>query len=111
LKINSNKQLLKILSPETLRRNNVTYNNRSMNTDDADHYFLVDSIQGYIVINGDFKNQTEGVRLLELIAEINLWPVEIFTELNVDRNLLTFYVLDNVYKINASSVASSACNS
>ncbi|CAF2036598.1 unnamed protein product [Rotaria magnacalcarata] len=110
LKINSNKQLLKILSPETLRRNNVTYNNRSMNTDDADHYFLVDSIQGYIVINGDFKNQTEGVRLLELIAEINLWPVEIFTELNVDRNLLTFYVLDNVYKINASSVASSALN-
>ncbi|CAM4868675.1 unnamed protein product [Rotaria socialis] len=110
LKINSNKQLLKILSSETLRRNNVTYNNGTVNTNDAERYFLVESTHGYIVINRDFENQKEGVRLLELIAEMNLWPVEIFTEVNVDRHLLTFYVLDNVYQINASSVASSVLN-
>ncbi|CAF3362369.1 unnamed protein product [Rotaria socialis] len=110
LKINSNKQLLKILSSETLRRNNVTYNNGTVNTNDAERYFLVESTHGYIVINRDFENQKEGVRLLELIAEMNLWPVEIFTDVNVDRHLLTFYVLDNVYQINASSVASSVLN-
>lgn len=62
---------------------------------------------------------------MQIVAEINHWPAAIFTELryenfirkyrfmliffSVDQNLLTFHVLDNAYRINASSVATSFC--
>jgi hypothetical protein len=67
----------------------------------------------------------EGARLLSLIAQINSWPAAIFTELkyvdkefenksfilflSADHHILTFHVLDNAYRINASNVASAAC--
>ncbi|CAF3988363.1 unnamed protein product [Rotaria sp. Silwood2] len=110
LKISSNKQSKLILNPTTIQVNTIANNNQTFNSTDTERYFTVETARGYVIINRDFKNQMEGARLLALIAEINLWPVAIFTELNVDRPLLTFNVLDNAYQINASNVASSALN-
>ncbi|CAF3413861.1 unnamed protein product [Rotaria sp. Silwood1] len=110
LKISSNKQLKPILNPKPIQVNTIINNHQKFNSTDAERYFTVETARGYIVINRDFKDQIEGARLLALIAEINLWPAAIFTELDVDRSLLTFHVLDNAYQINASNVASSALN-
>ncbi|CAF3702524.1 unnamed protein product [Rotaria sordida] len=107
LKISTNKQLKPILNSKTIQVNN---KNQKFNSTDAERYFTVETARGYIIINRDFKNQMEGAQLLALIADINRWPAAIFTELNVDRHLLTFHVLDNAYQINASNVASSALN-
>jgi len=110
LQINNNKQLLPVLTEEAMTRKNLTNNNKTINSADAERYFAVETARGYIVINRDFKDQIEGARLLSLLAQINSWPAAIFTELNTDHRVLTFHVLDNAYQINASNVAGAALN-
>ncbi|CAF2578887.1 unnamed protein product [Rotaria sp. Silwood2] len=109
LQINNNKQILPLLIEDTITRKILT-NNNMINKSDAERYFAVETAQGYIVINRDFKDQIEGARLLSLLAQINSWPAAIFTELNTDHRVLTFHVLNNAYQINASNVASAALN-
>jgi protein tyrosine phosphatase len=110
LQINNNKQLLPVLTEDTMPRQKLPNNNKITNNSDAERYFAVETARGYIVINRDFKDQIEGARLLSLLAQINTWPAAIFTELNADHRTLTFHVLDNAYQINASNVANAALN-
>ncbi|CAF0756416.1 unnamed protein product [Rotaria sordida] len=109
LQINNNKQVLPLFMEDTMTRKILT-NNKTTNKSDTQRYFAVETAQGYIIINRDFKDEIEGARLLSLLAQINSWPAAIFTELNADHRILTFHVLDNAYQINASNVASAALN-
>jgi len=108
LQTNNNKQAMPLFVQEAMGDRNVTSNEKILNGTDAARYFAVETAQGYIVINRNFKDQMEGARLLLHIAQMNSWPAAIFTQLNADRRILTFHVADNAYRINASSVASAA---
>jgi hypothetical protein len=105
LQINNNKQLLPVSTEEAMSRQQITNNDT-----DTERYFTVETSQGYIIIDRDFKGQLEGADLLALLAQIHSWPMSIFTNLNADRRILTFHVANNRYQINASSVASEALN-
>ncbi|UJR28437.1 hypothetical protein I4U23_009677 [Adineta vaga] len=108
LQTNNNKQLVPMFIEQTMGERNVTNNDKILNSTDVDRYFAVETAQGYIVINRNFKDQIEGARLLSHIATMNSWPPAIFTQLNADRRTLTFHVADNAYRINASNVANAA---
>ncbi|CAF0888201.1 unnamed protein product [Adineta steineri] len=110
LQINNNKQSFPLLTEGAMAHKDAPNNKKMINNTDAQRYFTVETARGYIIINRDFKDQIEGARLLSLLAQINSWPPAIFTELNADRQILTFHVLNNAYQINASSVASAALN-
>ncbi|CAF0872815.1 unnamed protein product [Didymodactylos carnosus] len=114
LQVNNNKQQVpnRINSATMTGKHgkNVQEKNRNKTDIDNNRYYKVETDKGYIVISREFKDQMEGSRLLALIAEINRWPLSIFTELNVDRDVVTFHLIDNPYRINATNVASSAIN-
>lgn len=107
LQINNNKQLLPLITEEAMIRPNLGANEK-INNSDPQRFFAVETARGYIIINRDFKDQIEGARLLAFLAQINSWPEAIFSELNTDHRVLTFHVLDNAYRINASNVANAA---
>ncbi|UJR21066.1 hypothetical protein I4U23_024166 [Adineta vaga] len=94
LQINNNKQALPIFNQQI--KKNQTLN---MTANNINH--------GYIIINRNFSNELEGAELLTFITQINSWPVALFTKLNTEQHTLTFHVLDNVYRINASYVIDS----
>lgn len=37
-------------------RNNITINNQTINTNDTERYFLVESTRGYIIINREYEH-------------------------------------------------------
>ncbi|CAF1037550.1 unnamed protein product [Adineta ricciae] len=108
LQTNNNKQVMPAFVEQTMGEHNEAVDDKILNNTDANRYFKVETAQGYISINRDFKDQTEGGRLLSYIAQMNSWPAAIFTKLNADRRILTFHVANNPYRINASNVASAA---
>lgn len=110
LQINNNKQLLPVVTEQEMSPRQNQTNDEVKSNKEGPRYFAVETARGYIIINRDFKDQFESARLLSFLAEINSWPAAIFTELNTDHSLLTFHVLDNAYRINASNVATSALN-
>lgn len=108
LQINNNKQLLPVVTEQEMSSRQNETGNEIKSNKEGPRYFAVETARGYIIINRDFKDQFEGAYLLSYLAQINSWPAAIFTELNTDHRLLTFHVLDNAYRINASNVATSA---
>lgn len=108
LQINNNKQLLPVVTEQEMSPHLNEKTDEIKSNKEGPRYFAVETARGYIIIDRDFKDQFEGAHLLSYLAQINSWPAAIFTELNTDHHLLTFHVLDNAYRINASNVATSA---
>lgn len=110
LQINNNKQLLPIPNPKLDSDEIRTDIKQLLNSNDSERYITIETNRGFLAINRDFKDQIEAAQLLAFLARINTWPVAIFTDLNTNNNILTYRILENAYRINASSIASAALN-
>ncbi|CAF1293798.1 unnamed protein product, partial [Didymodactylos carnosus] len=113
LQVNNNRQQFpgNIISQETMiDKNGTSVKEQSVNKTNTDNnrYYKVETDKGYIAINREFKDQVEGSKLLALIAQTDGWPLSMFNEVNVDRDVVTFHLLDNPFRVNATNVASSA---